>query len=160
MDDHSPAVLDPASSNTGGQRGKVLSPRHLAIPEGRRVPTWTEHTHICIVPSSSTICPCKWGGWERRDVVGGKCRAAIYLTLGRNRLVPLSLCIQTRSQRVHIMQPTLCFTHPLPLPPPPTPKTTKHTKKRSDARRCGHPPTGEETKIAWTCFVTVQAAVK
>ena len=66
VDDHSPAVLDPASSNTGGQRGKVLSPRHLSIPEGQGVPTWTEHTHICIVPSSSTIMSMQMGR------VGGK----------------------------------------------------------------------------------------
>jgi len=49
VDDHSPAVLDPASSNTGGQRGKVLSPRHLANPEGRRVPTWTEHAYYLFI---------------------------------------------------------------------------------------------------------------
>jgi len=146
VDDHSPAVLDPALSNTGGQRGKVFSPRPKASSHPRR-PKGTylnlKHTHMQSFLLLLLLCPCKWGGGERRDVVGEKYRAAIYLTLGRNRLVPLSLslCIQTRSQRVHIMQATLSFTHPLPLPQ----QQLNIQKIRSDARRRGHPPTGEET---------------
>ena len=94
-------------------------------------------------------------------MVGGKCRAELYLILIMTRLVPMSLSAYRHAAKgfiscnLHSHSPTL-YPYPNPLPH----KQTDIPKKRIDARRCGHPPTGEETKIAWTCFVTVQAAVK
>ena len=81
-----------------------------------------------------------------RDVVGGKCRAELYLILIMTRLVPMSLSAYRHAAKgfiscnLHSHSPPL-YHYPNPLPH----KQTDIPKKRIDARRCGHPPTGEET---------------
>ena len=85
-------------------------------------------------------------------MVGEKCRAAIYLTLGRCRLVPLYLSTYRHAAKGLISCNShsfaLAFTHPLYPYPYPNPKNKQTYKKSPTRAGVATLPTGEETKIA------------